>query len=91
LDCKPDIDVKETKMAKPSNTTKPSFDKSELENAKVGYQAAVNLITGVISVIWSIFNAMLVANSIVVAGISLVLGNQTANHNYKISCIIEIC
>ncbi|MCC6499828.1 MAG: hypothetical protein IT313_06130 [Anaerolineales bacterium] len=41
----------------------------ELENARWGYQAAISSVTSHQDTFWSIFNAMLVANSIVIAGI----------------------
>lgn len=49
---------------------------SKAEDARIGYQVAVDLATFYVEAFWSIFNAMLVANSIVVAGISFVLTNQ---------------
>ena len=41
----------------------------ELENARWGYQAAISVVISHQDTFWSIFNAMLVANSIVIAGI----------------------
>lgn len=38
------------------------------EDARVGYQVAVEIAYNYATIIWSIFNAMLLANSIVVAG-----------------------
>ena len=48
----------------------------DAENARVGYQVAVDLASSNGETIWSMFNAMIVANSIVVAGITFVLTNQ---------------
>jgi amino acid permease len=57
---------------------------AQLENARVGYQAAMSTAIAVDQVIWSIFNTMIVANSIVVAGIGLVITNQPSSSLYKI-------
>ena len=46
------------------------------ENARVGYQVAVTLATYSGGGVWSIFNAMVVANSVIIAGITLFLTNQ---------------
>jgi hypothetical protein len=44
----------------------------DMEDIRIGYQVAVNFATFHAENVWSIFNAMLVANTIVVAGGSLV-------------------
>jgi hypothetical protein len=49
----------------------------ESENARLGYQSAVDIATFYATTVWSIFNAMLMAHSIFVAVIGLVL---TSNH-----------
>lgn len=46
--------------------------RSNLDNARVGYQVAIDLAMSYASVTWSIFNAMVVANSIILAGITFV-------------------
>jgi hypothetical protein len=50
-------------------TTRKKVSPDELENARWGYQAAISIVTSHQQTFWSIFNAMLVANSIVIAGI----------------------
>jgi len=49
-----------------------------VENARIGYQAAVSLWTYEGAAIWARFNAMLVANSIVMAVIGLALTSEPA-------------
>jgi hypothetical protein len=49
-----------------------------IENARVGYQAAVNLWTYEGQLIWARFSAMLLANSIVVAVIGIVISADRA-------------
>jgi hypothetical protein len=49
-----------------------------VENAQIGYQAAVNLWTYEGGAIWARFNAMLVANSIVIAVIGIALTSEPA-------------
>jgi hypothetical protein len=44
----------------------------DMENVRIGYQVAVNFATFHAENVWSIFNAMLVANTIVATGSSLV-------------------
>ncbi len=46
------------------------------ENARIGYQAAVSLWTNEAQLIWARFNAMLVANSIVMAVIGVALTSE---------------
>jgi len=46
------------------------------ENARIGYQAAVDLWIAEGEQIWARFNAMLVVNSIIVAVIGFALGGQ---------------
>jgi hypothetical protein len=53
-------------------------DTSVLENARVGYQVAVNLWTFQSSLNWGRFNAMLTANSIIAAVIGIVLFNSSS-------------
>jgi hypothetical protein len=48
----------------------------EADDARVGYQVAAGFSTFYSEMVWAIFNTMIVANSIVVAGISLVMTNQ---------------
>jgi len=47
------------------------FDESECENARVGYQAAINLWTFQGAEIWARFNVMIVANSIFIGVMGL--------------------
>ncbi len=49
----------------------------EIENARLGYQVASDLASFYGGAIWSMFNAMLVANSIVVAGTTFVLSSNS--------------
>jgi hypothetical protein len=51
-------------------------DKDDQEKAEVGYQAAINLWGILVQTSWSRFNAMLVANSIIVGIIGLALTNE---------------
>ena len=51
----------------------------ELENARWGYQVAISNANIFAEQFWSIFNAMLVANSIVSAGISFARSTQSTN------------
>ncbi len=51
-------------------TTEVKIDPDELENARWGYQAALSSSISYANTFWSIFNAMLVANSFVIAAIS---------------------
>ena len=57
-------------MPQRRRTENKNVDPDELENARWGYQAALSNSNSYSSIFWSIFNAMLVANSIVIAGIS---------------------
>jgi hypothetical protein len=68
----------------PSEGGKPESTKEhdQLENARVGYQAALDYAMCYGTGVWSMCNAMLMANSIVVAGIVLVLTGQT-NDNVR--------
>ena len=50
----------------------------DVENARLGYQVASDLAAFYGSAIWSMFNAMLVANSIVVAGATFVFTGQNS-------------
>jgi hypothetical protein len=49
---------------------------SEVEDARIGYQVAVDLARSNIEYVWSIFNALIVANSIVIAAISLLMMSE---------------
>jgi hypothetical protein len=53
-----------------SNSPVPG--KGEVEDARVGYETAINYSILNQNIIWSIFNTMLVANSLVVAGIGII-------------------
>ena len=46
-----------------------------VENARIGYQAAVNLATNEISSSWNRYNAFLVANGIIIASIGWALAS----------------
>jgi hypothetical protein len=52
----------------------PSAD--HLENARVGYQAALTMWIAKTRMIWSRFNVMVVANSLILGAISLTIGNN---------------
>ena len=52
----------------------PSVDR--LENARVGYQAALSIWIARTRMIWSRFNMMIVANSIILGAISLTIGSD---------------
>ena len=58
------------------STQTNEHDSNGTEDARVGYQVASGLASFYGGAIWSMFNAMLVANSIVVTGITLVLTGQ---------------
>lgn len=47
-----------------------------MEDVRIGYQVAVDLARSNIEYVWSIFNALIVANSIVIAAISLLMMSQ---------------
>lgn len=49
------------------------------ENARVGYQVAVNLWGTIVETSWSRFNAMVVANSIIIGILGLILSNEKIN------------
>ncbi len=51
-------------------------EKTKRENAKVGYQAAVDLWTYEGEQNWARFNVMLVANSVIIAAVTLVLTSE---------------
>lgn len=55
------------RMEKEMNRPEDKDRRRELENARVGYQVAASLATDYSGGVWPIFNAMLVANSIVFA------------------------
>jgi hypothetical protein len=59
-------------------------DSAVFENARVGYQVAVNLWTFQSNLNWGRFNAMLTANSIITAVIGIVLINQSSLFILKI-------
>ncbi len=59
-------------MADPESSTKQSND-PQIEDARVGYQAAVQLWTYEGEQNWARFNVMLVANSIIIAVLGLVI------------------
>jgi len=52
----------------------PSADR--LENARVGYQAALTMWIAKTRMTWSRFNVMVVANSLILGAISLTIGNN---------------
>jgi len=63
---------------RPSEQSKRSHNQDTIENARVGYQAAVNLWTCEGQLIWARFSAMLLANSIIVAVIGIVISADRA-------------
>jgi hypothetical protein len=64
----------------------PSVDR--LENARVGYQAALSIWIARTRMIWSRFNMMIVANSIILGAISLTIGS---NHSLSTSFTRALC
>ena len=62
-----------------SGATAPATPATGLEEARLGYQTAVSLWTHEGNLIWSKFNAMLVANSIVLAGVGFVSNSSSAS------------
>lgn len=66
-------------MAKEIGKPEGKDTEREVGNARVGYQVAVHLATAYSSGVWSIFNAMLVANSIFLAGIGIALTGEAKN------------
>jgi hypothetical protein len=60
-----------------ADSKEKTSDSAELENARVGYQAALDHVAFYGEKIWAIFNAMIVANSIVVAGVVVILSQPT--------------
>jgi hypothetical protein len=59
-----------------------------LENARVGYQAALNIWIARTRMIWSRFNMMVVANSLILGAIILTIGN---NHTLSLPFIRILC
>ncbi|MGA2240095.1 MAG: hypothetical protein ABSG74_12885 [Candidatus Bathyarchaeia archaeon] len=64
----------------------PSVDR--LENARVGYQAAVTIWIAKTRMIWSRFNMMVVANSLLLGAIILTIGN---NHPLSVRFTRALC
>jgi hypothetical protein len=65
---------------------------STIENARVGYQVAVDLWIFQSSLNWSRFSAMLTANSIITAAIGLVLYSQSSLSLLKIGLpLVGLC
>ena len=56
-----------------------SNETTQIENARIGYQVTVNLLTYEGQLIWTRFNAMLVANSIVIAVIGYLITNNSSS------------
>jgi hypothetical protein len=54
-------------------------EKDTIENARVGYQVAVSMITSESDAFWSKFNTLLLANSIVLPAFVLTLTLQSSN------------
>ena len=73
-----------------SKTKSKKVHPDDLENARWGYQVAISSSTLFAQQFWSIFNAMLVANSIVIAGISYVKSTQSLNPFSKYVSIIGL-
>jgi hypothetical protein len=57
---------------------KKKSDRERIENARVGYQAALSLFVADGGLVWSMFNAMLVFQSIILSGIVLAMVASTA-------------
>ncbi|MEK6657139.1 MAG: hypothetical protein AABY58_06820, partial [Nitrospirota bacterium] len=66
------------------NETKTGGDNQEPGNAEVGYQMAIALWTYEGGLVWSKYNAMLVANSIVLALIGLTLDKQNLTRAFTV-------
>ncbi|MBK6796468.1 MAG: hypothetical protein IPG76_06680 [Acidobacteria bacterium] len=56
------------------------LDTAALENARIGYQAAINLWIYEGNVIWSRFAAMVSANTIVIATIGIIITSSTSKN-----------
>ena len=57
---------------------------SDFEDTRIGYQVAVDLSALYANAIWSMFNAMLLANSIVIAGLTFIFTGQNSLSLLKI-------
>src|SRR5216117_444096 len=70
----------EAKQPAVEGNAKVESDDDDIERAQIGYQAAISLWIHEGGLIWSKFNALLVANSIILASIGLTLSasNSTA-------------
>jgi hypothetical protein len=60
----------------------------QLENARVGYQAALSIWIARTRMIWSRFNMMVVANSVILGAIILTIGNY---HTLSVPFIRILC
>jgi hypothetical protein len=61
-----------------------ALTRTSLENARVGYQVAVDLWAHIGQTAWSVMSAMLVAHSIVIAGIGLALTSSRQLTSFSI-------
>jgi len=87
--------VRERQVSPPAETQAPTrlaenlgASVDRLENARVGYQAALDIWTAETRMIWSRFNMMIVANSIILGAISLTIGS---NHPLSTSFTRALC
>jgi hypothetical protein len=62
----------------------PGSGRGDMETARTGYESALNYSTLNQNIIWSVFNTMLVANSIVVTGIGIIHSTQTLMSFFQI-------
>jgi hypothetical protein len=73
---------------KPPKLTRLWLENSEnitpeqLENARVGYMGAINCAAYCVNAIWSIFNSMLMANSVIFLGIGFIFFTHREYSNY---------
>lgn len=65
-------------------------ERDEMEDARVGYQVAINLWTFQSSLNWNRFNAMLTANSIIIAVIGVLLENENRSLLLQIAPIVGL-
>jgi hypothetical protein len=68
--------------------TKTNITNMDIENARLGYQVASDLSEFYGGAIWSMFNAMLLANSIIVAGVTYVL--TSAGHLSLLKILLPV-
>jgi len=80
--------VRERPAPPPGETQAPTPSVDRLENARVGYQTTLTIWIAQTRMIWSRFNVMIVANSIILGAISLTIGD---NHPLSASFTRPLC